>query len=299
MNLLITGAWQEAREYVAHIQQKGHSVIFMQWEKDPLPCPCEWVEGVICNGLFLYHSMESFSNLKYVQLTSVGYDRIPMDCADRRGITVRNARGVYSVPMAEYAVGGVLQIYKQFPYFRENQKRHVWEKHRGLLELAGKTVCIIGCGSVGMECAKRFRAFDCGVIGIATSARQQPFFDSVRPVEELNEILSWSDVVILTVPLTDKTRYLMDEARFARMKPGAILVNIGRGAVVDPQALEAALKQGRLRGAVLDVFEEEPLRHDSTLWDMDNVIVTPHNSFAADRNKKRLAETLLRNLETL
>lgn len=296
MKLLITGAWRDAKENLDSIRSMGHEAVFLQYEKDSLPCAYEWVEGVICNGLFLHHPIEKFPNLKYIQLTSAGFDRVPMDYIARHGIAIRNARGVYSIPMAEYAVGGVLQIYKQFAFFGQNQKRRAWEKHRGLLELSGKTVCVVGCGSVGSECAKRFQAFGCTVIGVATSERIQPFFDAVRPAEELDIVLSGADVVVLTLPLNEKTYHLMDAKRLAAMKPGAILVNIARGAVVDSRALEDALKQKRLGGAVLDVFEEEPLGADSPLWELENVILTPHNSFVGDNSNSRLNRILMDNI---
>ncbi len=296
MNLLITGAWQNAGANLDKIREMGHSVVFLQQEKDLLPCDAAWVEGVICNGLFLHHPIENFPNLKYIQLTSAGYDRVPLEYIRQHGIAIHNARGVYSVPMAEYALGGVLELYKQFPAFRENQKNRLWEKRRNLLELSGKTVGIIGCGSVGSECAKRFSAFGCRVVGVATSQREQTFFDFVKGEDALDAVLAESDVVILTVPLTDKTRYLLNAQRLAGMKQGAVLVNIARGAVVDTRALENALRQNRLAGAVLDVFEEEPLPPESPLWDLENVIITPHNSFVGDGVHRRLAAVVMNAL---
>lgn len=296
MNLLITGAWQGAGENMEQLGQMGHAVSFLQFEKDELPCPYDWVEGVICNGLFLDHPIEKFSNLQYIQLTSAGFDRVPMKYIKEHGIEIHNAKGVYSIPMAEYAVSGVLQLYKQAAFFRENQKRHRWEKHRGLMELAGKTVCIVGCGSVGTECAKRFQAFGCTVIGVATGKRAQPYFDTVEPAEHLDDALAQADVMVLTVPLTDQTRYLINPERFERLKPGAVLVNIARGAVVDTKALIGSLRDKKLSGAVLDVFEEEPVDESSPLWDMENVIMTPHNSFVGERNQERLAKVIFSNI---
>lgn len=296
MNLLITGAWQGAKANIEALQRLGHLVVFLQQEKDPLPCDETWVEGVVCNGLFLHHRIEEFTNLRYIQLTSAGFDRVPMDYIRERGIAIRNARGVYSAPMAEYALGGVLQLYKQFSFFRDNQKQHRWEKHRGLLELTGKQVCIVGCGSVGNECAKRFQAFGCRVTGIATGSRTQPFFDAVKSLDALDEVLAEADIVVLTLPLTEKTRHLFDAARFGRMKPGAVLVNIARGAVVDTEALVQALRAGHLGGAVLDVFEEEPLGEDSPLWDMEHVIITPHNSFVGDNVQQRLTDLIFEGM---
>lgn len=296
MNLLITGAWQEAEENISRIVQLGHKVYFQQFEKDELPCSYDWVEGVICNGLFLNHPIDKFTNLRYIQLTSAGFDRIPMEYVKAHGIKIYNAKGVYSIPMAEYAVSGVLQLYKQARFFYENQKEHRWEKHRGLLELAGKTVCIIGCGSVGTECAKRFQAFGCKVIGIASTERVQENFHVVWRMEKLSEALAQADIIVLAVPLTEGTRHLINTERFAHMKQRAILVNIARGAVVDCKALETALHCGRLSGAVLDVFEEEPLSEFSGLWEMKNVILTPHNSFVGENNRKRLEQMIYEGL---
>ena len=292
MNLLVTGAWGAARESIPELERLGHSVSFMQYETAPLPCPCDWVEGVICNGLFLHHPIEEFTNLRFIQLTSAGFDRVPMDYIQAHSIEIHNARGVYSIPMAEFAVCGVLQLYKQSAFFRENQKQHRWEKCRDLLEIHGKTVCIIGCGSVGTECAKRFQAFGCRVTGIATKARRQSFFDEVLPSPALDQVLPTADIVILALPQTDKTIGFLSTERIAQMKHGAILVNIARGALVDEAALVAALKARRLSGAVLDVFETEPLPADSPLWDMENMIVTPHNSFVGEGNNTRLASII-------
>lgn len=295
MNLLITGAWQQAKDHIDEIRQQGHSVAFLQFEKDELPCEYEWVEGVICNGLFLQHSIEKFINLKYIQLTSAGFDRVPIEYVKEHGIEIHNARGVYSIPMAEFVLGGVLQLYKQVKFFYKNQTEHRWEKNRNLLELFGKTVCIVGCGSVGTECAKRFRAFGCKVIGVNRTLREDQYYDQMLEIGELELVLPKADILVLTVPLTEETQYLMNERTLSLMKEGAVLVNVARGAVVNEEALVKALL-GKLGGAVLDVFEEEPLGEDSQLWDMEQVILTPHNSFVGEGNAGRLADVILGNL---
>lgn len=294
MNLLVTGAWSGAKARLAELEALGHAVRFLQWEQDALPCEPAWVEGVIGNGLFQYHPLDSFENLKYIQLTSAGFDRVPREELRARGIEIHNARGVYSVPMAEFAVAGVLQLYKQSRFFYENQKTHRWEKHRGLLELSGKTVMILGCGDVGTECARRFHAFGCTVHGLNRTPGENPAFDAVRPLSCLDALLPQADIVLLTLALSEETRHILDAARLALLKSGAVLVNIARGALIDTEALIAALP--RLTGAVLDVFEEEPLAESSPLWDAENVILTPHNSFAGEGNGERLNMLILENL---
>ena len=296
MNLLVTGAARLRPEQMDALRDAGHQVWFLQNEQDALPLPYDAVEGVICNGLFVYHAIERFVSLKYIQLTSAGFDRVPMDHIREKGIQIHNARGVYSSLMAEMAICGVLQLYKQSRFFAANQAACRWEKHRGLLELSGKNVCIIGCGDVAVECAKRFSAFDCRVTGVNIRPKELPYFEKIVLLEQLEEVLPQADVVVLAVPLAPETERLMNAARFALMKPGAILVNIARGPVVDTQAMIDALER-KLGGAVLDVFEEEPLRPDSPLWQMENVIITPHNSFIGDNTQHRLWRVIENNLK--
>ena len=297
MNLLVTGAWSDGKNCIAELEAMGHIVTFMQYEKDALPCDFEWVEGVICNGLFLTHPIEKFTNLKYIQLTSAGFDRVDMNYVKAHNIEIHNARGVYSIPMAEFAICGVLQLYKQAAFFRENQKQHLWEKHRGLLELAGKNVLIVGCGSVGNECAKRFKAFDCRVTGVDLIPREDSLYSEMLPLDKLDNALKQADIVVLTLPLTEQTKYLIDNSKLSLMKDGATLVNIARGAIVDTDALLNNID--RFTGAVLDVFEEEPLNENSPLWDKPNIILTPHNSFVGEGNGGRLRKIIVSNLKEL
>lgn len=296
MNLLITGAWQQALEYIPEISKK-HEVRFLQFEKDALSCEPEWVEGIIGNGIFLSHPIEQFVNLSFIQITSAGYDRIPMDYVKEHDIEIHNARGVYSIPMAEYALFGVLSLYKKSRFFVENQKRHRWEKDRGIKELFGQNVCIFGCGSVGTECAKRFESMGCKVNGVDPIVRENPHFERIAHSDEMLSVLEDADIVIITLPLTDKTRHMFSNELFKRMKAGSVLVNIARGALVDTDAIIDALNT-KLYGAVLDVFEDEPLNPDSPLWDLDNAIITPHNSFVGEKNEMRLSSLIMSNLES-
>ena len=266
MKLLITGAFGGAKEHIPEIEAMGHEVVFMQQEKDELPADPRTIEGVIGNGIFLHHPIEAFTSLRFIQLTAAGFDRVPMEYAVSRGIAVRNARGVYSFPMAEFALAGVLALYKRTILFHNNQKNHEWVKMRDLPELGGRNAAVFGCGSVGI------------------------------PVEETEKALAASDIIICTLPLLPETVHFFDDGRFSAMKDGAVFVNISRGAVVDTEALIRALRSGKLMGAVLDVFEEEPLSETSPLWDMENVLISPHNSFSGEGNRARLWEVFRENL---
>ena len=295
MNILITGAWQQANNYISTLQNMGHLVQFLQFEKNDLPCSYNWVEAIIGNGIFLSHSIENFLNLKYIQLTSAGFDRVPLDYINQHGIVLNNARGVYSVPMAEYAVAGVLSLYKQLNAFVAQQKSHTWKKIRNLKELYNQNICIVGCGSVGIECAKRFRAFGCNIMGVDLLNVNNQIFSHVYHLNDISEALSQADVVVITLPLSNQTYHMFNEVMFNKMKNDSIIVNIARGALVDTNALITAL-ENKLSGAVLDVFEEEPLT-DSPLWNMKDVVITPHNSFVGDGNNQRLSDLIMKNLE--
>lgn len=295
MNLLLTGAWRDAKKYIPLLEEFGHRVVFMQNEADALACDPGWVEGAVCNGLFLSHDPDDFVSLRYVQLTSAGFDRVPLEQFTRRGVTVNNARGVYSIPMAEHAAASVLYFFRHGKSFFEKQKLHLWQKDRDLRELSGSTVCIIGCGSVGTECAKRFGAFGCKVFGIDIDCSQKQYYDRIDPIEEMYRVISLADAVILTLPLTESTAGLADERFFDCLKDGCVLVNIARGGIVRTDALIKALSERELYAA-LDVFEEEPLDEISPLWETENVLITPHNSFVSDKTADRLSALILKGL---
>lgn len=295
MNLLVTGAWKCSIDDLNRIKALGHRVFFQQMERNKLVCPYEFVEGVICNGLFLYHAIDKFVNLKYIQLTSAGFDRVPMEYVGEHGIEIYNAKDVYSIPMAEYAVGGVLQLYKQSRFFYNNQAKRVWNKNRKMLELHGKMVCIVGCGNVGIECAKRFKAFGCNVVGVNRTMKEADIFEKIFTLDELDVLLPVADIIILAIAASNETRHLVNKSRIKKLKSSAVIVNIARGSVLETEALVRLID--KIGGAVLDVFEEEPLDPYSLLWEKENVIITPHNSFVGDGNPERIRDVIMKNLE--
>lgn len=293
MNVLVTGAFQLNSEELAALEAAGHKVFLHPDERASVEQP-ERYEAVVCNGLFLYNPIERFTNLRLIKLTSAGLDRVPLDYIRAHGIELYNAAGVYSIPMAEFAVCGILQLYKQSRFFAANQAQHKWEKHRGLLELSGKRVCILGCGDVGREIAKRLKAFGCRITGVNRTVQVLPDFDAVLPQDALPDAAAVCDILICCLALTLETRGIVCKAVFDRLHPNAIFVNVARGALADEAALTAWLQSGGR--AVLDVFEEEPLPKANPLWDMEDVVLTPHNSFVGDGNRARLWETIKENL---
>ena len=237
--------------------------------------------------------------LKWFQVITAGVDRMAKDGLLERGFTVTKVSGLASVPIAEYCIGTMIMLTKSLHLALRDQLEHKWT-FRWTGELRGKTCGIVGMGAIGTEVAIRARAFGMRVVATrrrAGAGESAPHCDALYPFTELASLLRESDYVVLCVPLTDETRGLLGSAEFGMMKQGAILVNIARGAVVDEAAMIEALNSGRLASAALDVFDPEPLPATSPLWDMPNVIVTPHLSGAVERYGHRAAEIFIRNLQ--
>jgi phosphoglycerate dehydrogenase-like enzyme len=304
MNLLLTGAFKYTKGQLDSIQDLGYEITFVQDERVSLSeanqnIDIASIDVVVCNSLFLYNDITQFKSLKFIQLTSAGMDRVPLDYIKNHGIHIVNARGVYSIPMAEWVVLKILEIYKNSRHFYKAQSERKWQKRRDLLELAGKTAAIIGLGNVGIEIAKRLSAFSVYVIGVDNRLLDPAENDLVNELcvpDEIDKVLNKSDIVILTLPLTDQTRHMMNKYRFEAMRDSSILVNVSRGGVINETDLIEALQGNKFFGVALDVFEEEPLNQDSPLWDFDNVIITPHNSFVSDKVNERLFKLIIKNL---
>ena len=296
MKLLIMGAFKWSTEQIKQFTVNGFEVLFVEREDEQIQFDVSEIDVVICNWLFIKNDITKFKKLKCIQLLSAGLDRVPLDYIRHKGIVLYNARGVYSIPMAEFAVCGILQILKESRSFFVNQNKHIWEKNRNLKELNGKRVCVIGVGSVGLEIAKKLNAFTDRVYGVDLCPVENQYMRKVFPLNELSSELKLSDIVILTLPLTVETKGFFSKEKFNQMKEQAIFVNIARGELVDEDALMHALDE-KLLGAVIDVVKEEPLQEQSPLWDKENLLITPHNSFVSENNNKRMWSLIIHNLK--
>ena len=193
----------------------------------------------------------------------------------------------------------VLEHYKQGWFFREEQQDGRWTKHRGLREVAGTKVAVVGAGNVGQEVAKRFQAFGAETTGFDIHTNETAGFDYIALTETLRERVGEFDVVVVTAPLLPSTRGLINREVLCAMKENAVLVNIARGGLINEQAMCEVLAERKDLFAALDVFETEPLAENSPLWKLENVAVSPHNSFVSDGNNARMFSVMCQNLKKI
>ncbi len=248
--------------------------------------------------------------LRWVHSATAGVERVLTPTSRSRGLVITNARGVFSRPIAEYVMLMILAVARRLPELLELQAERTWQPLEAR-ELRDVTVGIVGLGSIGRAVGALGTAFGCRVVATrrrpgagsqqADEAGDEPFLgslmlDRVLPPERLPELLAESDFVVLAAPLTPDTHGLISDDAIAQMKPGAWVINVARGELIDERALARALQGGRLGGAVLDTFLEEPLSPTSSLYDLPNVILTPHTSWSSTRVLDRSVDLFCENL---
>ena len=237
-------------------------------------------------------------NLKWIQLTSAGADRLLNSGFIQQGVTVTTVSGLHATPIGEFVIQSILMLAKRAPQYMRAQARHEWARFMPR-ELYGATVGIVGIGNIGMEVGRLAKAFGCRVIATkrsATKPESAPYADEILPAAELPRLLASSDYVVLSMPLTPETRGMIGENELRSMKPTASLINIARGPVVVEDALIRALRENWIAAAALDVFDQEPLPADSPLWDMENVIISPHISGGTEIYNVRAVDIFCENL---
>jgi len=260
---------------------------------------------VVVSGLWRNELIERATRLRFIQSISAGVDQYAQDALRARFIRLASAQGANERAVAEHAMALILAMVRHLPAARDNQRRRHW---RGMIsdlaqredELGGKTLLIVGLGRIGARLAALGRAFGMRVIGTRRDpAKGAGGADLVVADDRLLEQLPHADFVALTCPLTKQTEKLIGDRALAVMKPQAFLINVARGRVVDEAALVAALEAGRIAGAALDCAVDEPLPDSSPLWDLDNVLITPHTAGETRRYEDNVIDLLLENLERL
>ncbi len=233
-------------------------------------------------------------NLRWLHTFSAGVDHPVFGVFTQRGAQVTTSSGASASPIAQTVMMYLLALSRDLDGWRRAQQEHRWEQHR-FTELDGLTVGVVGMGPIGLEVIRLATAFGMHPIGVRRRVLGHEPCETWE-LDRLHELAGRVDALVLAVPLTDQTRGLVDAEVLAAMRPGSWLVNIARGEVVDEEALIEALRSGHLGGAGLDVFAVEPLPETSPLWDLPNVIITPHSSGTSERTHERAVTIFLDNL---
>ncbi len=237
--------------------------------------------------------------LKWVQFFAAGVDSLPLEAMKEKGVYLTNASGVHGAPISETMFAMILAFARGIDAAIADQKKHVWGRgNHPLTEIHDKTLGILGVGAIGLEAARIGKAFGMRVLGLRRGGKPAENVDEMFAPEQVDEMLAQCDYVMNVLPWTPETEHFMNAQRFAAMKKTACYVSAGRGATTDQDALIAALQSGEVACAGLDVMTPEPLTADSPLWDMDNVILTPHNAGLTDRYFERAIKILVENLKT-
>lgn len=259
------------------------------------------LRGPLTRGVF-DRLLARCPRLMWVHSATAGVERVLTPAALERGLAITNARGVFSEPIAEYVIMMMLAISRRLPQLLELQRERTWQPLEAT-ELRDATVGVVGLGSIGRRVAELALAFGSRVVATRRSAAAQRDDEAPAGVaellhpEQLPELMAQSHFIVLALPLTRQTEALFDERMLAHARPGSWLINVARGRLIDEWALQRALRDGPLGGAVLDTFRDEPLPADSPFYSLPNVIVTPHTSWSSGRVLDRSIDLFCENLQ--
>lgn len=232
--------------------------------------------------------LEQNNDLKWVQTWSAGVNNLPLEQLSERNVSITSANGVHAYPISETIFALMLGLTRKIHTYVRQQQQKQWEHGDLKLEIHEKTIGVLGVGAIGLETAKIAKAFGMKVLGVRHSGKSTDYVDEMYTPDQLSDVLPQCDVVVITLPLTDETTNLFGKEQFEQMKNSSLLINIGRGPIVKEDDLVEALQSGVIAGAGLDVFATEPLPKDSPLWDMENVIVTPHTAGSTEHYTERV-----------
>lgn len=256
-----------------------------------------WADAIL--GNVKPELLKSAKNLQWLQTSSAGVEPYTRPGVMPAGAALTNATGAYGLAISEHMLGMLLMIYKKLELYRDGQLKGEWSEQGEVRTLLGATVLIMGMGDIGGSFGRLCKALGAYVIGLRRKDGSRPdYADEVHLTGELDSLLPRADVVAVTLPGTPATRGMLDKKRIALMKPGAVVLNVGRGYIIDTEALCDALESGRLGGAGLDVTEPEPLPKGHRLWGIPTAVITPHVSggYHLHETHERIVDIFMENL---
>jgi len=244
--------------------------------------------------------VQGAKNLEWFQLNSAGADQYTKPGVLPEKTVLTNATGAYGLAVSEHMLALVFDLIRHMNLYHKNQSAHQWKSMGNIISVEGSKVLIMGLGDIGGDFARKMKALGAYTIGIRRTCKEKPeYLDEQYTMEELDKVLPEADIVAMVLPGGPSTNHVMDERRLFLMKKGAYLINVGRGNAIDPKALLKALTEGHLGGCGLDVTEPEPLPADDPLWDVENLVITPHvaGSFFLAETFERIVRIAGANLE--
>ncbi|WP_445487188.1 D-2-hydroxyacid dehydrogenase [Niallia sp. 03133] len=291
-------------KYITYLNELGATVMFEPWtygEGEP-----EVQHDLsLCNIVLTLGLNDSLNiikkapHIKWVQSLSVGLDSILNEQTISSDIIITNTKGCTSVPIAEHTIAMISSFARGIPTMLQNKQNRLWQ-NTSITDLEGATVGIIGYGEIGKEIAKRCKALEMNVIGCrkrpARTGEYDPA-DKVVGLEEMDLVLKESDFLVLALPSTPETYHSINKEKLNLMKPTSFLINVGRGNTVAEQDLLEILQSKRIAGAALDVFDVEPLPKDHPFWQMDNIVISPHNAYFSPRSMERYMNIFMKNIQ--
>jgi D-2-hydroxyacid dehydrogenase (NADP+) len=279
------------RKLEAELESIDHEVVVVGDDLDSIST-CEAIVT------FAYRAAFLDAELDWIHSIQAGYDRFPLDELEREGIVLTNSSGIHGTSVGEMGVGLMLALARRIGTYVKNQTERRWDRltWNAAFTVEGEQLCVVGLGTLGRGIAERADALGMEVVGVKRTPEDVPGVEQIYTPANLHDAIADARFVALTVPLTDETEGLIGPGEFEIMREDAYLVNVARGPVVDQDALVAALDDGALAGAALDVFEEEPLPEESPLWDHENVLVTPHVAAAEVDYYRHIADLVAENV---
>ena len=265
----------EHRNYLER-QAEGHEVQFNYVDADKITLDdVKDVNAII--GSIKRKWIKAAEQLEWLQIIYAGADMFTVPGLLKPETILTNASGAYNTEVAEHMLAMTFSLVRHFNQYMRNQINHIWKQLNSVNSVKGATILVLGLGRIGSDYAKKVNALGAHVIGVKRTVKDKSdYVDELYTIDKLDDLLGRADIVAMVLPGSEDTKHIINSERLNKMKRGAYLINVGRGNAIDPEALKVALKNGQIGGVALDVTEPEPLPADDELWNMDNVIITPH-----------------------
>ncbi len=296
MKVLLTYDFKDDNK-IKKLESLGYEVIVAKEKELEINEDNKDIDVLVTVGAFDYVDIDKFENLKLIQLLTTGVNQVPKEKVINSDLILANNKLGFNIPIGEWIVLSVLQLAKQSKKFFKQQDNKEWKMDWQLSEIYNKTIGFLGTGDIAKEASKRLQGFGVNIVGINSTGNPTEYFEKTYSLDNMNEVLGSFDYLVVALPYTKDTHQLVNREFIDKLKDGVSIVNIARGTIIDEKEMIKSLESGKIASAALDVFEIEPLPADNPLWEMENVIVTPHNSWSSEVHDERRFDITYENLK--